>query len=74
MKLTLTDEDIEHCKATWEDLYKRDCAGCTDCDDPESADCFNSETVMTSIGYAEVYADGEVVVYGQVLFTVSEES
>lgn len=31
-------------------------------------DCFNSETIMLSTGYAEAYRDGEVISHGVVIF------
>lgn len=39
-----------------------------DCDgDGISCDCFASETVMLSTGYAEVFRDGDVIQYGRLL-------
>ena len=71
-QLPWIESDFAHCHATWQGLQARDCSGCTDCNDPESSDCFTSETVMCSFGYAEVYADGDVISGGVWLFSVSE--
>lgn len=72
-KLTLTREDKRHCIETWKALQARDCEGCTDCDDPENSDCFDSEVVMLSIGYAEVYQDGEVNAFGITIYNCAED-
>ena len=74
MNTKLTDCDKQQCTDTWAKLQAADCEECTDCDDPSSADCFNSETIMTSIGYVEVYNDGEVIAYGVVIFDASEDA
>jgi hypothetical protein len=65
----LTAHDKKHCRETWEALQ-------LPCDSPDcqpedgswsECDCHNSEIIMTSIGYVEVYQDGEVVAYGQTI-------
>ena len=52
----LTPGDIKHCREVWMDLAE-------DEDGPE--------VVMTSIGYVEVWNDGEVVSFGETLTTIS---
>jgi len=36
------------------------------CNYPD-CDCFDSEIIMTSVGYVEVYQDGRVVAFGRVV-------
>lgn len=67
----LTEDDIDHIDQTLKELHDPDgCEGCSDCStaaEMADKDCFDSETVMLSIGYAEVHADGRVVSSGVVI-------
>jgi len=67
----LTRSDIECIELTLEDLHDPDsCEGCSECStalEKLDRDCFDSETVMLSIGYAEVNRDGSVMVNGVVI-------
>lgn len=61
-------EDRQSCIETWRELQEPcDCGSYPDCD------CNNSEIVMLSNGYAEVYQDGDVVQFGTTIANVSDE-
>ena len=73
----MTPHDKVHVREVLAQLRKRDCAGCCDCTAPEEVDCFDSEVVMLSSGYAEVRADGEVgevIQHGNVIWTEDEDA
>jgi hypothetical protein len=53
------EHDIEHARATWAALNE----------DPDNYD--GPETIMLSIGYADVWLDGDVVAFGKVVANVS---
>jgi hypothetical protein len=55
---TLTKRDIAHCRETFLSLRNAEC---------ETGESVDPETIMTSIGYVDVYPDGEVVVYNSVV-------
>jgi hypothetical protein len=65
----LTKGDMRECRETWEGLLHM-------CRLSHDADPFppdESETVMLSIGYADVWLDGDVVAHGVVLANVAED-
>ena len=68
---SLTEHDLEHVDQTLKELHGPDgCEGCCDCStaaEMADRDCFDSETVMLSIGYAEVHTDGRVIVDGRTI-------
>jgi hypothetical protein len=74
----LTSHDLDHARETWEALQEP-------CDAPEcqitdgngepawpECDCHNSEIIMTSMGYVDVFQDGEVVANGCTLHKFEE--
>ena len=72
-------EDFEYAKETWKELNNPQPEGpglgpcgekTEECNYPD-CECFHSETIMLSSGYAEVYADGSVVSGGKEIFNVS---
>lgn len=68
-QIALENGDWQWCHETWEGLQGPcDSPDCTD----GGCDCQNSEIVVVSNGYAEVFKDGDVVQHGTVLFNVSE--
>jgi hypothetical protein len=54
----LTKRDIDHCRETLLSLRTWE---------QETGESADPETIMTSIGYVDVYPDGEVVAYGRVV-------
>ena len=71
----LTDHDKKHCEKTAEALQNGR-AWCEHCSADEGhdtvcvSDCYTSEIVMLSTGYADVWCDGDVVQYGRVVWSV----
>lgn len=66
--MDLNERDQAHCSETWKGLQEPcDCPECSD-----GCDCQNSEVIMTSIGYVEVFRDGDVVAFGQVIYTCAD--
>ena len=64
--------DIKHIRKTIKGLREPD--EHVDCDgDGVSCDCFVSEIVMLSIGYAEVYRDGDVVSGGRTIYKEEDD-
>lgn len=62
--------DVRWAREHWEALQEPcDSPDCTDGD----CDCHSSETIMLSIGYADVWQDGEVVSHGVVVLNVSDD-
>ena len=59
--MKLTQADIAHLAECWEALQ----------DDPENYD--GPEDVMTSIGYVWLFLDGDVVSYGECIFSLSND-
>lgn len=60
--------DVRHIRETIEGLWNP--TEHVDCDgDGYSCDCFVSETIMLSTGYAEAYREGEVIQSGKVIYT-----
>jgi hypothetical protein len=55
---TLTRRDLDHCRETLLSLRNEEC---------ETGESADPETIMTSIGYVDVYPDGEVVAYNRVI-------
>ena len=55
---TLTKRDIAHCRETLLSLRTWE---------QETGEPADLETIMTSIGYVDVYPDGEVVAYNMVI-------
>jgi len=60
----LTDRDLADCAATVAELNAP--AVMFDCcrETGNTCDCYQSEVVMLSNGYAKVYRDGDVIQYG----------
>ena len=81
----MNDRDIAHVLRTARDLVvgSLDCPHCREgCTAEELApyggrtvclsDCYQSEVIMTSIGYVEVWKDGVVVAYGREIADVGD--
>ncbi len=65
--------DIAHVEKTIKGLREPD--EHVDCDgDGISCDCFVSEIVMLSTGYAEVWRDGDVVQSGKVVYKEDQDA
>ena len=69
----LTEADCEHITETVASLRagQADCEYCVEEVGHETecvSDCYSSETIMTSRGYVEVYADGSVVAFGRTIW------
>ena len=74
----LTDHDKAHCQKTAEGLVegRNWCPHCSDEKGEDTyceSDCYTSEIVMLSTGYADVWYDGEVVQCGRVVWTAEVE-
>ncbi len=71
---SLTTADRRHLRQVWNELNRTE-----RCDDPTctldtaGCDCRSSEVVMSSIGYVEVWQDGEVTGYGRTLHSFGAE-
>ena len=61
LKYRLSRRDIDHCRQTFLSLRNEEC---------ETGESADPETIMTSIGYVDVYPDGEVIGQGQGLLAV----
>jgi hypothetical protein len=62
MDMNLTNSDIRHCIETYRGLTERN-----------EGDTYDGpETVMISFGYADVYLDGDVVVWGGLVCNVAD--
>jgi|APSaa5957512535_1039671.scaffolds.fasta_scaffold30558_5 hypothetical protein len=60
----MTARDITHAETTHAELVAGS-MDCPHCGGPCESDCYTSETIMTSIGYVEVWLDGAVVASGR---------
>lgn len=74
----LTQLDLKHLEEDWNELQQPcDSPDCETRDEngdltwPE-CDCHSSRTVTLSNGYAEVWADGDVVQYGLIVANVAD--
>lgn len=59
---TLTEHDKQHLRDEYEEILLD---ASTDIDGPE--------VVMTSLGYVELWIDGDVCAYGEVIWNVEDE-
>jgi len=74
--MALTPRDIFHATATWQALVNPTPCGASSCPlltgNPDGCDCNDSEVILTSIGYVEVYRDGDVIAHGRTLANVGD--
>jgi len=58
---TLTDHDKQHLRDEYEEILS------------EEGESDGPEVVMTSLGYVELWIDGDVCAYGEVIWNVQDD-
>jgi hypothetical protein len=58
---TLTDHDKQHLRDEYEEILL------------DGGDIDGPEVVMTSLGYVELWIDGDVCAYGEVIWNVQDD-